>query len=108
MDVGNFYLETPLEIYEYMKMPLSLFPPWTHIQYNLDEKALNGFVPWEIRKAIYRLPNTGRLANEQLQKKLDPAGFYEVAHTPGLWKHKRRPIQFSLMVDDFGVKYVGK
>ena len=28
--------------------------------------------------------------------------------TPGLWKHKRRPIQFSLIVDDFGVKYVGK
>ena len=31
-----------------------------------------------------------------------------MAHTPGLWKHKRRPIQFSLIVDNFGVKYVGK
>ena len=108
LDVGNFYLETPLERYEYMKMPLSLFPSRTRKQYNLDEKALNGFVYWEIRKAIYGLPNVGRLANEQLRKKLEPLGFYEVAHTPGLWKHKRRPIQFSLMVDDFGVKYVGK
>ena len=80
----------------------------TRKQYNLDEKALNGFVYWEIRKAIYGLPNAGRLANEQLRKKLEPSGFYEVAHTPGLWKHKRRPIQFSLIVDDFGVKYVGK
>ena len=25
-----------------------------------------------------------------------------------MWKHKRRPIQFSLIVDDFGVKYAGK
>ena len=25
-DVGNFYLETPLNEYEYMKMPLELFP----------------------------------------------------------------------------------
>ena len=29
MDVGNFYLETPMERYEYMKMPLALFPAHT-------------------------------------------------------------------------------
>jgi hypothetical protein len=28
--------------------------------------------------------------------------------TPGLWKHDTCPISFSLVVDDFGVKYVGK
>jgi hypothetical protein len=27
--------------------------------------------------------------------------------TPGLWHHKWRPIQFCLIVDNFGVKYVG-
>ena len=32
----------------------------------------------------------------------------EVAHTPGLWRHVTRPVQFSLVVDDFGVKYKGK
>ena len=73
LDVGNFYLETPLERYEYMKMPLSLFPSWTSTQYNLDRKALNGFVYWEIRKAIYGLLNAGRLVNEQLRKKLEPS-----------------------------------
>ena len=31
-----------------------------------------------------------------------------MSHTPGLWKHISRPIDFSLVVDDFGVKYVGK
>ena len=74
----------------------------------MEENALHGFVYWEIRKAIYGLPNAGRLANEQLRKNLEPAGYYEVAHTPGLWRHVRRPVQFSLIVDDFGVKYVGK
>jgi hypothetical protein len=34
-------------------------------------------------------------------------GFYESLSTPGLWLHKWRPIQFSLIVDDFGVEYVG-
>ena len=28
-------------------------------------------------------------------------------HTPGLWRHVTRPILFLLVVDDFGVKYVG-
>ncbi|KAL7525799.1 hypothetical protein ACHAXR_003023 [Thalassiosira sp. AJA248-18] len=29
-------------------------------------------------------------------------------HTPGLWKHVSRPISFTLVVDDFSVKYVGE
>ena len=107
-DVGNFYLETPLEEYEYMKMPLELFPQWTRDQYNLDKHAYKGFVYWEIRKAIYGLPQAGALANKQLKENLKPHGYYEVQHTPGLWRHKRRPILFSLIVDDFGIKYVGK
>ena len=89
---------------EYMKMPLALFLEWTRTQYNLDEHALNGSVYWEILSEIYGLPNTGRLANLRLREKLKPAGFYEVANTPGQWKHRRRPIQFSLIVDDFSVK----
>ena len=27
---------------------------------------------------------------------------------PGLWKHKTKPIQFVLVVDDFGIKYINK
>ena len=29
-------------------------------------------------------------------------------NTPGLWTHSSRPIAFALVVDDFGVKYVGE
>ena len=28
--------------------------------------------------------------------------------TPGLWRHKWRSIQFLLILDNFGIKYVGK
>ena len=62
----------------------------------------------EIRRAIYGLPQAGRLANIQLKEFLGPEGYYEVNHTPGLWRHKWQPISFTLVVDDFGVKYVGK
>ena len=63
---------------------------------------------WEIRKAIYGLTQAGALANKQLKENLKPHGYYEVQHTPGLLRHKQKPILFSLIVDDFGVKYVGK
>jgi hypothetical protein len=47
------------------------------------------------------------LANQLLQKRLAPFGSYPSRHTPGLWLHKTRQIAFSLIVDDFAVKYVG-
>ena len=62
----------------------------------------------EMRRAIYGLPQADILANKELQKYLSPAGYYEVAHTPGPWRHATQPVQFTLVVDDFGVKYVGK
>ena len=62
----------------------------------------------EIRKSIYGLPQAGVLANKILKKRLAPAGYYKMPHTPGLWKHVSRPIEFTLVVDDFGVKYANK
>ena len=43
LDVGNFYLETPLERYEYMQLPLKHFPEHTIDQYNLQENEMAGF-----------------------------------------------------------------
>ena len=44
------------------------------------------------------------MVNKLLKKRLDPAGYFEVLHTPGLWTHITYPVQFILVVDDFGVK----
>jgi hypothetical protein len=56
---------------------------------------------------MYGLKKTGLISNKLLQKRLAPFGYYPTRHTPGLWLHKTRPIAFSLIVDDFAVKYVG-
>jgi hypothetical protein len=108
LDIKNFYLTNPLDRYKYMKMPLSLFPSWTREQYNLGKLAKNGFVYLEMRRAVWGLPQTGILANKLLRKRLLPHGYYICNHTPGLWWHLTRPISFTLVVDDFRVKYVGK
>jgi len=43
-DIKNMYLETPLDRYEYMEMPLTLFPADIIEYYKLMDKALNGYV----------------------------------------------------------------
>jgi hypothetical protein len=77
-------------------------------KYNLKELAVDGWVYIEIRKGMYGLKQAGLLANQLLQKRLAPFGYYPACLTPGLWLHKIRPIAFSLKVYDFAVKYVGK
>jgi hypothetical protein len=61
-----------------------------------------------IRKLRYGLPQSGLLANKLLKKRLNKHGYYQSKYIPGLWKHEWRPVQFTLVVDNFGVKYVGK
>jgi hypothetical protein len=57
---------------------------------------------------MYGLKQVGILANQLLQTRLAPSGYYPARHTPVLWFHKTRPISFTLVVDDFAVKYVRK
>jgi hypothetical protein len=108
IDIKNYYLGTPLPRFEYIKMMLSCFPEEIIQRYNLNALAFDGWVYIEIRKGMYGLKQAGLLANQLLQKRLAPFGYYPARHTPGLWLHKTRPISFTLIVDDFAVKYVGK
>ena len=102
LNIKNFYLTSALDYYKYMKILLVLFPEC------IKKHARDGFVFLEIRRAVSGLPQAGILANKLLRKRLKPHGYYECTNTPGLWRHTTRPITFLLVVDNFGVKYVGK
>ncbi len=108
LDLKNVYLSAPLDQYNYMKIPLPLFLDWIKKQYNLDSLALDGFVFLKMCCTIWGLPQAGILAHKLLCKRLLPHGYYECANTPSLWKHSTCPIVFTLVIDNFGVKYVGK
>jgi hypothetical protein len=92
--IKNFYLNIPLERCEYMVINLASVP---------QEKK----VYIEIQKGMYGLPQAGILANELLQRNLAKDGYRPTTHTHGLCTHDTQPISFSLVVDDFGAKYVG-
>ena len=82
MDVKNFYLGTPLETYEYMKIKLAVLPDKIISQYNLHDIADDGWVYCEIKKGMYGLPNAGKIANKRLVRHLAPQGYTPVKHTP--------------------------
>jgi hypothetical protein len=82
MDIKNYYLSTPLPRVEYMKMLLSRFPEEIIQKYNLNALAVDGWVYIEIRKGMYGLKQAGLLANQLLQSRLSPFGYYPARHTP--------------------------
>ena len=57
---------------------------------------------------MYGLPQAGILAQQLLEKQLNNQGYSQDNLVPGLWTNSWRLITFTLCVDDFGVKYVGK
>ena len=74
--------------------------------YNLDSiVADNGFVYMEVHGRIYGLFQAGRLAHNNLVAHLAPYNYAPVTFTPSLWVNKQNSIMFTLVVDDFGVKY---
>jgi hypothetical protein len=105
MDIKNYYLGTPLPIYEYMHLPLSIIPDEIITKYNLQAISVAYWVYLEIVKGTYDLKQAGVLENQLLQQSLTTYVYCPAArHTPGLWLHKRRPISFTLVVDEFAVK----
>ena len=83
-DIKNMYLETPLDRFEYMKMPIALIPANIIAHYHLNKKVLDGYVCMDIRKGMYGLPQAGIRANKLLKRRLARHNYFEQPHTPGL------------------------
>ena len=88
-----------------MKIRLDMIPDKIISQYNLHDIADNGWIYCEIKKGMYGLTPAVKTVNEQLAKHLAPYNYAPVNHTPGLWRHHTRSITFTLVVDNFGIKY---
>ena len=69
-DIKDFYLGTPMERYEYMRLPIALIPTEIIEAYNLLPLVHNGYVYIEIRRGMYGLPQAGILANKLLTERL--------------------------------------
>lgn len=77
-------------------------------EYNLMTYIHDGWVYFEITKVVYGLKQARKLANNLLTTHLEAHGYFQCATMASLWQHKWWPILFVFIVDDFGIKYVGK
>jgi hypothetical protein len=108
-NIKDFYLNTPMEQPDYMQMKLSNLPQEFVNLYDLTKIAKgNGYVYIKVQKGMYSLPQAGILAHRLLEQQLNEHGYQQSQVTPGQWKHLLRPISFTLCVNSFGVKYVGR
>jgi hypothetical protein len=109
MDIFNFYLMTQLHRPKFMHMKLSDIPDEVIEKYKLKEKATSdGSIYIKANQGMYGLPESGLLANELLEKQFNKHGYRQSKLVPGLWRHDTWSVQFTLVVDDFRVKYIGE
>ena len=110
LDVSNFYygadifgrppsIRIPLRHY-----PASLLSDLQLSPFVQTDRSGQPFLYADVKKCIPGLPQSGLLSQLRLLSHLESHGFYETA-TPMLFRHVSRPISFTLVVDDFGVKY---
>jgi hypothetical protein len=109
MDIKNFYLCTPVTRYEYMQLKISdMLDDIIAHYYLLNVATPDGYVYCKIHQGMYGLLQARIIAQELLAKRLKEHGYTQSKTTPGLWTHEWHPITFSLVVDNFGVKYIGE
>ena len=96
LDIKDFYLNTPMARFEYMRLKLTNLPAGVIKHYNLNAKVTtDGYVYFEIRCGMYGLLQAGLIAQKLLEERLNKEGYSQSERTPGLWTHKWRPINFS-------------
>ena len=107
-DISNMYLMSMLPDSEYVCFKVDSIPKRIYNYYNLESKVVDGYVYARINKAWYGLKQAGKIAHDDLVEHLAKHGYVRAGYTDGLFKHKTRDISFTLVVDDFGIKYTSK
>ena len=99
VDILNFYLITPLKQSEFIRVNLQDIPDEIIQEYKLKNiVAVNGLIYIHADRGMYGLPQSGLLANALLEKQLNKQGYHQSKLVPGLWSHKWRPVQFTLVM----------
>ncbi len=71
MDRKNFYLNTPMARYKYMRLQIANMPDDVIKHYHLTDLATpNRYLYCEIQKGMYGLPQAGIIAQQLLEKQL--------------------------------------
>ena len=83
IDIKDFYLNTPMERPEYLRMKITNFPDGVIEHYKLKDKVdAKGDFYVKCVKGMYGLPHAGIIAQKLLEEWLNEAGYYQSEYTP--------------------------
>ena len=106
-DISNMYLGSDLPEAEYVRFQLSLIPTAFVEAYGLRRLATaDGHIYARVNKAWYGLKQAGKIAHDDLVQRLAAGGYKKAELVEGYFYHETRAISFTLVVDDFLIKYV--
>ena len=107
-DISNMYLGSDLPESEYVRFQSNLIPQAIKDHYGLDKLAgRNSYVYAKVNKAWYGLKQAGKIAHDDLVQRLATHG-YKKTVAEGYFRHETRDISFTLVVDDFLIKYTNQ
>jgi hypothetical protein len=112
MDVTDMYLNTrlPLDQWEYMVLDIRDIPQEIIDTYKLTDYMSpdDTKVYVEVMGALYGMKQAGYLAHLEILEHLANHGYTPCPNTPCLFRHHTDDIEFTLITDDFGVRYGNK
>ena len=106
-DIGDFYLGSTLERDEFMWLSRAQVPDDIQEQFKDKIHWVGDKTMVRVTKGLYGLPQAGRLAFEKLSRLLKRHDYTACRDTPCLFKQATTGVIFTLVVDDFAIKYVG-
>ena len=108
LDLSDFYLGSSLDSPCWVDIPTEDIPMAILLQYNLLQYISKGKIRCRVDGTMYGHPVAGRIAHLDLVAHLATHGYIQDPNIPCLFSHTTSPISFTLVVDDFGVKYCNR
>ena len=109
MDIKDYFLTTPMEHPEFMRVKHEYILEDIMKKYNTDNTVIkDSWAHGKIQKGIPELCQAATLAHRDLKNSIEPCDYAPILGTFGLWKHNKRLTIFCLCIDNFGVKHWSK
>ena len=105
IDLKDFYLGSKLPTPGWIRVHIKNIPETVLLKYDLQQYIVDSHILFRVDGTMYGHPAAGRLSNEDLVTLLAADGYIQDPAIPCLFKHITSNISFTLVVDDFGVKF---
>jgi hypothetical protein len=104
-DITDYYLGTPMERPEYLRMKRKQLSPTIIAEYDMEQYFDNNTIHFQDNKGMYGLPQAALLAQQRLVGHLAKHGYTQSDIVPCLFRHSDNGVTFVLVVDDFGIMH---